>query len=87
MKPINSFSAGWISSSPQFKRGITSGQGKQEKIDYKIIENNTSAQDYYWKVKNSDASKEPRGEITLNKQRIVRRLRYSPVILMSNVMQ
>jgi hypothetical protein len=46
--------------------GITSEAGKSRKIDYNFIENNTGAREYYWKVKNSDDSEAPRGEITLN---------------------
>lgn len=66
VRAAGSFSAGWIGSSPQFQKGITSGQGKSRKIEYQRIEDNTGAKEYFWKVKNSDNSEAPRGEITFN---------------------
>lgn len=64
--PLSGFSSGWISSTPQLQRGITSSPGRSRKIKYQTVENNTGAEEYQWKVKNSDGSKMPRGEITLN---------------------
>ncbi|MFZ3057660.1 MAG: hypothetical protein WA092_01295 [Minisyncoccales bacterium] len=64
--PLPQYSSGSIRNTPQFQKGITSGRGKSRKITYRVIENNSGASEYYWKVKNSDNSQAPRGEITIN---------------------
>lgn len=63
------FSSGWLTTTPQFKKGVTCGGKKTRKIKFQILKDNTNAQEYRWKVKNGDESDEPRGEITLDHTR------------------
>mgnify|MGYP001078843584 CR=1 FL=1 len=66
VKPLTGFSSGWLNQTPQLQKGLTRGQGKTRKIEFSIRNNNTSADEYRWKVRNSDHCDKPRGEITLN---------------------
>lgn len=66
VKPLNGFSSGWLTKTPQLQKGLTCGEGQTRYIEFSIRENNTSAREYLWKVRNSDDCEEPRGEITLN---------------------
>lgn len=68
VKLLAGFSAGWITQTPQFQKGLTGGNN-QRQIIFSTRENNTSADEYRWKVRNSDACSQPRGEITLNQTR------------------
>lgn len=65
VKPLTGFSAGWLTQTPQLQKGLTRGKD-QRKIEFSIRVDNTSADEYRWKVRNSDACSQPRGEITLN---------------------
>ena len=65
VKPLTGYSAGWLTQTPQFQKGLTHGKG-QRKIEFSIRSDNTSADEYRWKVRNSDECEQPRGEITLN---------------------
>lgn len=64
VKQTPGFSAGWITESPQLQKGISSGGTKTRKIKFETKKDRTGADAYWWKVKNSNDSKEPRGEIT-----------------------
>lgn len=66
VKPLAGYSAGWLTQTPQLQKGLTRGQGKTRRIEFSIRNNNTSATEYQWKVKNSNSCIQPRGEITLN---------------------
>jgi len=65
VRPLAGFSSGWLTSTPQLQKGVTCGGSKTRKIKFQIIKDTISAQEYRWKVKNSDESDQPRGEITL----------------------
>ena len=66
VKPLKKFSAGWLTKTPQLRKGLTCIQEMVRSIEFSIRENTTNANEYKWKVKNSDECPEPRGEITLN---------------------
>lgn len=66
VKPLVGFSSGWLTQTPQLQKGLTRGLGKTRDIEFSIRSNNTSAEEYRWKVRNSDECEKPRGEITLN---------------------
>lgn len=66
VKPLKGFSAGWLTETPQLRRGLTRGIGKTRYIEFSIRNNNTYANEYRWKVRNCDECVEPRGEITIN---------------------
>lgn len=66
VKPLNGFSSGWLRTTPSLKKGLTRGVNSRE-IEFSVKQNNTSADDIYWKVRNSDNCKEPRGEITIGR--------------------
>lgn len=65
VKPLTGFSSGWLTETPQLQKGLTHSD-KQRRIEFSIRANSTSAGEYRWKVRNSDACSQPRGEITLN---------------------
>jgi len=65
VKPLTGFSSGWLTQTPQLQNGLTRGPNKR-KIEFSIRSDNTSADEYRWKVRNCDECKQPRGEITLN---------------------
>lgn len=67
VKPLAGFASGWISESLPLQKGITCGQGKSRRIEFKIRKGSEIAGEYRWKVKNSDSSSQPRGEITIGK--------------------
>jgi hypothetical protein len=69
VKPIPGYSAGWLTETPQLQKGLTRGLGKTRHIKFSIKKDNTSADEFRWKVKNSDNCEQPRGEITLNQTR------------------
>ncbi len=63
--PLSGFLHGWLKATPLLrKNGVSSGGHRTRKIRFSIRNNETGADDYWWKVKNSDNSKDPRGEIT-----------------------
>jgi len=66
VEPLSGFSSGWLSQTPQLQKGLTRGEGKTRNIKFSIRSNKTSAEEYRWKVRNSNECEEPRGEITLN---------------------
>ncbi|HPM08742.1 MAG TPA: hypothetical protein PKX30_02920 [Candidatus Pacearchaeota archaeon] len=66
VKPLAGFSSGWLTQTPQLQKGLTRGKGNTRYIKFSIRSDNTSAEEYRWKVRNSDECEEPRGEITLN---------------------
>ena len=66
VKPLTGFSSGWLTQTPQLQKGLTRGQEKTRKIEFSIRNDGTSAEEYRWKVRNSDECRQPRGEITLN---------------------
>jgi hypothetical protein len=69
VRPLAGFSSGWITKTPQLQKGITCGQNGTRKIEFSIQGNNTMAEEYRWKVRNSDNCSDPRGEITLDQTR------------------
>jgi len=66
VKPLIGFSAGWLTQTPQLQKGLTCGEGKARKIKFSVRSDNTLADEYRWKVRNSNECDQPRGEITLN---------------------
>jgi predicted nucleotidyltransferase len=66
VKPLAGYSSGWLTQTPQLQKGLTRGPQKTRYIEFSIRNDNTSAEEYRWKVRNSDKCEEPRGEITLN---------------------
>lgn len=66
VRPLPGFSPGWLSHTPQLQKGLTRGSGKIRKIEFRIQNNNTEADEHRWKVRNSNDCGQPRGEITLN---------------------
>ena len=66
VKPLRGFSSGWLNRTIQLRKGLTCTQEKTRSIEFSIEENNTNANRYKWKVKNSNECPEPRGEITPN---------------------
>jgi hypothetical protein len=66
VRPLTGFSSGWLTQTPQLQKGLTCGAGRTRYIKFSVRNDNTSATEYRWKVRNSDDCEEPRGEITLN---------------------
>lgn len=66
VKPLRGFSSGWLNRTLQLRKGLTCTQEKTRSIEFSIEENNTNANEYRWKVKNSNKCPEPRGEMTPN---------------------
>lgn len=64
--PLPGFSAGWLTTTPQFQKGLTCGGQKTRKIKFSIRSDSTNGREYRWKVRNSDGTAEPRGEITID---------------------
>ena len=64
VKPLDGYSAGWLSETPQLQKGLTRGEGKTRYIKFDIRQNNVNAELYKWKVKNDNSCPQPRGEIT-----------------------
>lgn len=66
VKPLDGYSSGYITQTAHLQNGLTRGQGKSRKIHFSIRSNNTPANIFWWKVRNSNNSGQPRGELTLN---------------------
>lgn len=64
IKPLDGYSAGWLSETPQLQKGLTRGEGKTRYINFRISQDNVKADLYKWKVKNDNSCPQPRGEIT-----------------------
>lgn len=69
VKPLSGFTSGWLTETPHLQNGLTRGGTKKRYIEFRIRKNETPAEEYRWKVKNSDNCFQPRGEITLNRTR------------------
>ncbi len=69
VRQLPGYSAGWLTETPQLQKGLTRGVNKSRHIKFSIRKDNTSADEYRWKVRNSDSCEQPRGEITLNQTR------------------
>jgi len=69
VKSLPGYSAGWLTETPQLQKGLTRGPNKTRYIKFSIRKDNTSADEFRWRVKNSDSCEQPRGEITLNQTR------------------
>lgn len=67
VKPLSGFTSGWLSETPHLQRGLTRGVTRQRHIEFRIRKNETLANEFRWKVRNSDNSMQPRGEITLHR--------------------
>lgn len=66
VRPLDGFSSGWLTQTPQLRQGLSRGQNKTRKIEFSIRKNTTGANSFWWKVRNSDDCGHPRGEITMN---------------------
>jgi len=66
VEPVEGFSSGWLTETPQLQKGLTQGPGKTRKIRFSIRQGKELTDEYRWKVKNSNTCDQPRGEITLN---------------------
>lgn len=69
VKQLPGYSAGWLTETPQLQKGLTRGANKTRHIKFSIKKDNTSADEYRWKVRNNNSCEQPRGEITLNQTR------------------
>jgi hypothetical protein len=70
VEPKKGFPHGWITETLPLRKGLTYGpmsdSEKTRKIKFSVTQNNTSASEYRWKVRNCDECEQPRGEITPN---------------------
>lgn len=69
VKPLEGFSSGWLTQTPQLQRGLTRGQNKTRYIEFSVTRKTVNTHSFLWKVRNSDSSGNPRGEITPNQTR------------------
>lgn len=66
VKPLSGFTSGWLAETPHLQKGLTRGGTRKRYIEFRIRKNETPAEEFRWKVRNSDTCFQPRGEITLN---------------------